>query len=109
MGIETCTNYYLVFCLDSFLLAWAFISLQVKEFRTFGLYINDSVYSSTFFFLTGLHFCHLVVGLFLLGVFMYSSAYNKPFIRPNKRTEHDPPLKLYPTFLCIFNPISCPM
>merc|ERR1711971_1006519 len=37
-------------------LGGAFISLQIKEFRIMGLSINDSVYSSLFFFLTGLHF-----------------------------------------------------
>merc|ERR1711904_725237 len=30
----------------SFILAWTFISLQIKEFRIMGLLINDSVYSS---------------------------------------------------------------
>lgn len=38
-----------------------------------GLSINDSVYSSVFFFLTGLHFFHLVVGLFLLSL-LFSTA-----------------------------------
>merc|ERR1711897_68007 len=31
--------------LFSFILAWTFISLQIKEFRIMGLMINDSVYS----------------------------------------------------------------
>merc|ERR1711866_34969 len=39
-------------------LGGAFVSLQIKEFRIMGLSINDSVYSSLFFFLTGLHFFH---------------------------------------------------
>merc|ERR1712113_1037303 len=54
-----------------FILAWTFISLQIKEFRIMGLSINDSVYSSLFFFLTGLHFFHLLIGLFLLGLFFW--------------------------------------
>merc|ERR1712008_619313 len=58
------------FSLFSFILAWKFISLQIKEFRIMGLSINDSVYSSLFFFLTGLHFFHLLVGLFLF-VFLF--------------------------------------
>merc|ERR1712170_316323 len=49
------------FSLISFILAWTFI--------------NDSVYSSVFFFLTGLHFFHLVVGLFLLFLFFWSSSF----------------------------------
>merc|ERR1712139_292468 len=63
------------FSLISFILAWIFISLQIKEFRVMGLFINDSVYSSVFFFLTGLHFFHLVVGLFLLSLFFWSCSF----------------------------------
>ena len=33
-----------------------------------GLSLNDSIYCSVFFFLTGLHFFHLVVGFFLLSL-----------------------------------------
>merc|ERR1711898_6448 len=62
------------FSLISFILAWTFISLQIKEFRVMGLFINDSVYSSAFFFLTGLHFFHLVVGLFLLFLFFWGCS-----------------------------------
>merc|ERR1712028_273911 len=47
---------------------------QIKEFRIMGLSINDSVYSSVFFFLTGLHFFHLVVGLFLLSLFFWGCS-----------------------------------
>merc|ERR1712218_83644 len=39
-----------------------------------GLSINDSVYSSVFFFLTGLHFFHLLFGL-LLGLFFWSCSF----------------------------------
>merc|ERR1711898_51418 len=63
------------FSLISFILAWTFISLQIKEFRVMGLFINDSVYSSVFFFLTGLHFFHLVVGLFLLCLLFMSCGF----------------------------------
>merc|ERR1711874_251309 len=56
-------------------LGGAFISLQIKEFRTFGISLNDSVYSSCFFFLTGLHFFHLVVGLFLLSLFFWTCSF----------------------------------
>ena len=40
----------------SFILAWTFILLQLKEFRNMAFYINDSIFGSIFFFLTGLHF-----------------------------------------------------
>merc|ERR1712187_272997 len=51
----------------SFLLAWL-LSLQIKEFRNLGFYISDSLYGSVFFFLSGLHFFHVVVGLVILGI-----------------------------------------
>merc|ERR1712241_653125 len=59
----------------SFILAWAFISLQIKEFRIMGLSINDSVYSSLFFFLTGLHFFHLLFGLLLCCLFFWGCSF----------------------------------
>merc|ERR1711879_922453 len=62
------------YSLFSFILAWTFISLQIKEFRILGLHINDSIYGSVFFFLTGLHFFHLVVGLFLLGIVLWAGS-----------------------------------
>ena len=46
----------------SFILAWTFITLQIKEFRNMAFYINDSIFGSIFFFLTGLHFFHFIVG-----------------------------------------------
>jgi heme/copper-type cytochrome/quinol oxidase subunit 3 len=55
----------------SFILAWMFISLQIKEFRNLGFYVNDSVYGCVFFFLSGLHFFHVVVGLILLSIFTF--------------------------------------
>jgi heme/copper-type cytochrome/quinol oxidase subunit 3 len=51
-----------------------FISLQIKEFRILALSINDSLYSSLFFFLTGLHFFHLSIGLILLIYFWCSRS-----------------------------------
>merc|ERR1711985_194872 len=68
VSLEISSSFLIFFSLFSFTLAWTFISLQIKEFRILGLSINDSVYSSVFFFLTGLHFFHLVVGLFLLSL-----------------------------------------
>merc|ERR1712129_327487 len=65
VSLEISSQFLIFFSLFSFILAWAFIGLQIKEFRIMGLSINDSVYSSLFFFLTGLHFFHLLVGLFL--------------------------------------------
>merc|ERR1712186_12895 len=56
--------------------SWDFISLQIKEFRIMGLSINDSVYSCIFFFLTGLHFFHLLIGLLLLSLFFWGCSFS---------------------------------
>merc|ERR1711862_276088 len=63
------------FSLFSFIHAWTFISLQIKEFQIMGLSINDSVYSCVFFFLTGFHFFHLLLGLFLLILLFWSCSF----------------------------------
>merc|ERR1712178_279202 len=75
VSLEISSQFIIFFSLFSFILAWTFISLQIKEFRIMGLSINDSVYSCVFFFLTGLHFFHLVVGLFLLSLFSWGSTF----------------------------------
>merc|ERR1711964_579176 len=75
ISLEISSSFLIYFSLFSFILAWTFISLQIKEFRIMGLSINDSVYSSVFFFLTGLHFFHLLFGLLLLGLFFWSCSF----------------------------------
>merc|ERR1712109_127308 len=74
-SLEISSSLLIFFSLFSFILAWTFISLQIKEFRIMGLSINDSVGSSLFFFLTGLHFFHLLVGLFLCCLFFWSCSF----------------------------------
>merc|ERR1711904_175095 len=75
VSLEISSSFLTFFSLFSFILAWTFISLQIKEFRIMGLLINDSVFSSLFFFLTGLHFFHLLVGLLLLGLFFWGCSF----------------------------------
>merc|ERR1711879_878826 len=75
VSLEISSQFIIFFSLFSFILAWTFISLQIKEFRIMGLSINDSVYISLFFFLTGLHFFHLLVGLFLCCLFFWGSSF----------------------------------
>merc|ERR1712124_199029 len=75
VSLEISCSLLIFFSLFSFILAWTFISLQIKEFRIMGLSINDSVYSSVFFFLTGLHFFHLLVGLLLLSLFFWGCSF----------------------------------
>merc|ERR1712232_592186 len=70
VSLEISSSFLFFFSLFSFILAWTFISLQIKEFQIMGLSVNDSVYSSVFFFLSGLHFFHLLLGLLLLGLFL---------------------------------------
>merc|ERR1712146_224752 len=81
ISLEISSSFLIFFSFFSFILAWTFISLQIKEFSFMGLSINDSVYSSVFFFLTGLHFFHLLVGLFLLSLFFWGCSY------PSKRNS----------------------
>merc|ERR1711976_217358 len=77
VSLEVSSSFFFFFSLFSFILAWTFISLQIKEFRIMGLSINDSLYSSVFFFLTGLHFFHLLVGLLLLGLFFWGCSFQE--------------------------------
>merc|ERR1712087_299651 len=75
VSFEISSQFLIFFSLFSFISAWTFISLQIKEFQIMGLSINDSVYSCVFFFLTGLHFFHLLLGLFLLILFFWSCSF----------------------------------
>merc|ERR1712113_955802 len=77
VSLEIESQFGIFFSLFSFILAWTFISLQIKEFRIISLLISDSVYSSLFFFLTGLHFFHLLVGLFLCCLFFWGCSFQK--------------------------------
>merc|ERR1711970_1512963 len=88
VSLEISCSLLIFFSLFSFILAWTFISLQIKEFRIMGLSINDSIYGSVFFFLTGLHFFHLVVGLFLLSLFFWGCSFSyKSFLYLNLRSS----------------------
>merc|ERR1712151_1118520 len=75
VSLEISSSFLILFSLFSFILAWTFISLQIKEFRIMGLSINDSVYSCLFFFLTGLQCFHLLLGLLLLSLFFWGCSF----------------------------------
>merc|ERR1711959_167623 len=75
ISLEISSSFSVFYLLFSFILAWTFISLQIKEFLIMSLSINDSVFSSVFFFLTGLHFFHLVVGLLLLSFLFWGCSF----------------------------------
>jgi len=76
VSLEISISFLIFFSLFSFILAWMFISLQIKEFWSMGLHINDNVFGSVFFTLTGLHFFHLVVGLILLSLFFWCCTFS---------------------------------
>merc|ERR1712151_815154 len=76
VSLEISSSFLIFFSLFSFILAWTFISLQIKEFSIMGLSINDSVYSCLFFFLTGLHFFHLLLGVVLQGLFFWGCSFS---------------------------------
>merc|ERR1711897_58636 len=80
VSLEISSSFLVYFSLFSFILAWTFISLQIKEFRIMGLSINDSVYSCLFFLLTGLHFFHLLLGLLLLSLFFWGCSFPSKII-----------------------------
>merc|ERR1712083_474277 len=83
VSLEISSQFLIFFSLFSFILAWTFISLQIKEFRVMGLSINNSVYSCLFFFLTGLHFFHLLLGVLLFCLLFWTcslSTSNKSYI-----------------------------
>merc|ERR1711897_122202 len=77
ISLEISCSFLIFFPLFSFILAWTFISLQIIEFQIMGLSINDSFYSCVFFFLTGFHFFHLVLGLLLISLFYWSSSFSR--------------------------------
>ena len=60
----------------SFISSWTFITLQIKEFHNIGFYINDSIFMNVFFFLTGLHFLHVIIGIILIGIILCITPIN---------------------------------
>ena len=75
ISLEISLQFNIFFSLFSFIQGFSFISLQIKEFRIMGFSINDSVYSCVFFFITGLHFFHLLFGLLLLSLLFWSCSF----------------------------------
>jgi len=55
-----------------------FLVSQVNEYFEIAYNLNDSVYSSVFFMLTGLHGFHVFVGVFLLYASL-NRVYNQEF------------------------------
>merc|ERR1711904_313142 len=66
-------NLYYLFL--AFIMGLLFLNLQINEYQLLGFYITDSFYSSTFYFVTALHFSHVIIGIILLGL-KFISLYN---------------------------------
>merc|ERR1712113_1124417 len=75
VSLEISLQFIILFSLFSFILAWTFISLQIKEFRIMGLSLMIRFIVLSSFFLTGLHFFHLLVGLFLCCLFFWGCSF----------------------------------
>ena len=88
INLEISSQFYIFFTLFSFYLSSLFISLQIKEFRIMALSINDSLYSCLFFFLTGLHFFHLTIGLLLLSLLFWSCSFSYSLLAVNSKSEN---------------------
>jgi cytochrome c oxidase subunit 3 len=57
--------------LATLFLALMFLAIQFYEFRHAPFSINDSVYGSIFFFITGFHGIHVIIGtVFIFIVFL---------------------------------------
>ncbi|WP_369122570.1 cytochrome c oxidase subunit 3, partial [Klebsiella pneumoniae] len=52
-----------------YLLGECFASLQTTEYLHLSYHINDTVYTTLFYCVTGLHFSHVVIGLLLLIIY----------------------------------------
>lgn len=58
-------------------LALLFLAIQAYEFSTAPFSINDSVYGSIFFFITGFHGLHVIIGtIFLIVIYIRFLAHH---------------------------------
>jgi cytochrome c oxidase subunit 3 len=71
----TFTSFYIFIFIYILYYNQIFINIQIQEFNIISLLLNDSIYSCLFFFLTGLHFFHLIIGLFLLSLLFWSCSF----------------------------------
>ncbi len=78
LGDRFITSVYLILTI---VLGLFFISLQYIEYTHSSFSINDSVYGSIFFMLTGFHGFHVICGLILLTINLLRTDFVKEFIR----------------------------
>lgn len=77
----------------SVFLGFSFLNLQLTEYRENAFAINDGMYGSVFYLLTGLHGLHVLAGALALSVFALRclSSFNNPLIRTYVGIYHSLP------------------
>jgi len=68
---------HLIIVLYVWIIALTFLNIQIKEFHNLVLYMNESIYVSVFFSLLGLHLFHVVVGILIIGLILWTSCYSR--------------------------------
>lgn len=112
INLEISSQYIIFFTLWSFYLSSLFISLQIKEFRILAYSINDSLYSCLFFFLTALHFFHLILGILLLFLIFFLGSFRSVLLsysvimKWREEWKHETKRKNWNPLLASFLPFS---
>ena len=68
---------HLLLPLYVWIIAITFLHIQIKELSGITLYMNESVYVSMFFSLLGLHLFHILIGILLIGLILWTSCYSR--------------------------------
>jgi cytochrome c oxidase subunit 3 len=58
------------------ILGLVFIIVQGAEYYEASFSVNDSIYASSFYMLTGLHGCHVIIGVFFLSICFIRLIFN---------------------------------
>jgi len=61
---------YFTTLVSSILISHLFISCQIKEYQHVSLLMNESLSTSEFFILIGIHLCHVVIGSILITIYL---------------------------------------
>ena len=61
---------YYTTIVSSVLISHLFISCQIKEYQYVSLLMNESLTTSEFFILIGIHLCHVIVGNILITIYL---------------------------------------
>jgi len=74
LALHYCSSNSYVSLVVAILCGLFFISLQVREFRGLGIYLNDFSNIGIFYTLTSLHCSHVVLGVMMLGSIVYCTG-----------------------------------